>query len=494
MPSNIICLGNGSTEADTLAKNIAVLHNISYWGFLDNNTLIKDGCYHTSIYDIKPNELMSKTKNIDNLTIIVLDQNKTCYSSDQEFYDTINLAQALSEHAQIEFVDPLMITSFNEIIKINKSFCILPFNSLWVRESDAPRHCCWMTPFKTAYTNFYDNPESNKMRQQMLSGELVDSCLVCYKIEDSGAISERQNQTIQWAHKLGLRSLDDVKNVKLVNYDISLGNKCNLMCRMCNPGSSNLISSEYSRIGLYPTDRGIIDLDNFDIINFDTVQRIQVVGGEPSINDNFYNFLRKCIRHNKTDVEIFVSTNAVAINKEFTELIQNFDNIKFSISIDGFESTNQYIRWPSPWLKIINNIKKLTSVLKPYKYYFNTVVSIYNVFQLFELFKFLEENYPTSAFHITFLYNPSILEAWNFPNKQLALENLNQIKTLKTYQQNQIFKSKIDGIINQLETTDIDLVKLKEFFEFNDKLDQSRGVTLADYIPELNDCRRYLNG
>jgi hypothetical protein len=92
------------------------------------------------------------------------------------------------------------------------------------------------------------------------------------------------------------------------------------------------------------------------------------------------------------------------------------------------------------------------------------------------------------------LSDPNILEPWNFPDKQLALKNLNKIKTLKTYQQNQIFKSKIDGIITQLENTNVDLIKLTEFFEFNDKLDQSRGIRLADYLPDLDNCRRYLNG
>lgn len=492
MLTNIICIGNGGSVADLLAKDIATLHNVNYCGFLDNNTIIKDGCYHTSIYDIKTNELISKIKNIDNLTVIMLDQNKSCYSYDREFYDTIELGHSLSEYAQVEFVNPSMNNPFSKIVSANKSFCILPFNSLRLGPSGARSHCCWMSQFDKAYTNFYDNPDSNRLRQQMLAGELVDLCSTCYKIEATGAISERQHQTIQWSHRLGLQSLNDVKNIKLVNYDISIGNKCNLMCRMCNPSNSNLISSEYARIKLHPEDVGIIEASDFDIVDLNTVQRIQVAGGEPSINDSFYDFLKKCIKLNKTDFEIFVATNAVAINKEFTQLIQNFNNIQFSISIDGFEYTNQYIRWPLPWLKITNNIKKLTSVIKPYNYFFNTVVSIYNIFQLFELFKFLEDNYPTSSFSLSFLSDPDILEPWNFPDKQLALKNLNKIKTLKTYQQNQIFKSRIDGIITQLENTNVDLIKLKEFFEFNDKLDQSRGIKLADYIPELDNCRRYL--
>jgi hypothetical protein len=38
-----------------------------------------------------------------------------------------------------------------------------------------------------------------------------------------------------------------------------------------------------------------------------------------------------------------------------------------------------------------------------------------------------------------------------------------------------------------------DLSMLKKFFEYNDKLDQARNVRLIDYIPELEECRKYLD-
>jgi hypothetical protein len=37
-----------------------------------------------------------------------------------------------------------------------------------------------------------------------------------------------------------------------------------------------------------------------------------------------------------------------------------------------------------------------------------------------------------------------------------------------------------------------DLQWLRKFYEFNDKLDVSRNVRLADYVPELEECRKYI--
>jgi hypothetical protein len=54
-----------------------------------------------------------------------------------------------------------------------------------------------------------------------------------------------------------------------------------------------------------------------------------------------------------------------------------------------------------------------------------------------------------------------------------------------------LLKSFVDGLIKHYQTASkIDLETLKLFFEFNDKLDHSRNIKLADYIPELEQERK----
>jgi uncharacterized Fe-S cluster-containing radical SAM superfamily protein len=487
----VICLGNGDNSADNLAKDIAIGHNLIHRGFLDNNTELLPGCYHTSIYDIKLLELVNKvTTIIDRLKIIVLDQDEFFYKNTREYHDTIEMAQFLIGKCKVEFVNPLMSNPLITSVEENKSFCILPFISTHKFE----RHCCWMPKFDH-YTDFYTDENSLKMRQQMLSGEKTDLCQQCYNVEDYGAISRRQIYTRDWLYKLNLKSYSDVENyTKLIRYEISLGNYCNLQCRMCNPESSNLIDNEYSKLGITQYKLGIVKNNQFDKIDLNSIQQLLVAGGEPSINQDFYNFLKHCIQVNKTDFEIFIATNAVSITKEFVSLIKQFSNIKISISVDGFDQTNQYIRWPSDWEKFKKNTQRLISSLSSNNYYFNSVVSIYNIARLYPLFKFLDENYPTSAFSMTFLETPDHQVAWNFPNKQLALDDLNKIKTLKKYHTDQVFNSNINAVIQRIETCEVDYTTLARFFKFNDLLDQSRGVRLADYIPELDQCRGQLTG
>ena len=55
-------------------------------------------------------------------------------------------------------------------------------------------------------------------------------------------------------------------------------------------------------------------------------------------------------------------------------------------------------------------------------------------------------------------------------------------------------RSSIDGLLANYSKPDFkcDLVALKKFFDLNDKMDQNRGMKLADYIPELEECRKYI--
>jgi molybdenum cofactor biosynthesis enzyme MoaA len=487
----IICVGNGAESADILAKDIAVLNTLKHRGFLDNNTELLPGCYHTSIYDIKFLELINKvTVVIDRLKIVVLDQDETVYKNSRDYHDTIEMAQALVSHCKVEFVNPSMSNPFRQLLDENKSFCVLPF----ISTNNFNRHCCWMPKFDQ-YTDFYTDKNSLKMRQQMLTGEKTELCQQCYNVENYGAISRRQIYTRDWTHKLNLKSYSDVeKYTKLIRYEVFLGNYCNLMCRMCNPAASNLIDNEYSNLGLAQYKLGITKNDPFEKIDLDSIQQLLVVGGEPSINQDFYNFLKHCIQVNKTDFEIQISTNAVSVTKEFILLVKQFSNIKISISVDGFDQVNQYIRWPSDWEKFKQNTQKLISALQPHNYHFNSVVSIYNIARLYPLFEFLDKTYPTSSISLTPLETPDHQVAWNFPNKQLVLDNLKKIKTLKKYHTDEVFNRDINGIIQCIETCEVDYATLAKFFEFNDLLDQSRGVDLSEYIPELEQCRSYLPG
>jgi hypothetical protein len=486
----IVCLGNGNFQANALAEEIAQQHNLTYHGILDNDSTLLSGCWHTSIYDIRLTQLKNKLDTSKHCRIIVLDQRDQDYLTIQDYFNTIDLAQELSESYTVEYLDPDMQNTFRTILKQNKSFCILPFIGININDTTI-RNCCWQKPFRDSSTlDFVNDSTLTTFREQMLAGVQVPSCQTCYDIEKTQAVSPRQDYTLNWVYKLGYKSLEHVsQDIKLRHYEITLGNKCNAMCRMCSPESSHLIDKEYYQLGLRTKTIGLQQANHFDQIDLDSVMRLHVAGGESTVSEQFENFLQRCIAQKKTNFEMYVSTNASAVSKKFINLIKPFENLNCIISVDGFEDANLYIRWPIKWDKFCANVEQLTQNLDQKNYGFNTVVSIYNVSRLYELYSFIDSHYPDAHCNLTYLTDPDILVPWNFVNKNLVLENLEKIKSLNLYKKQEIFRSKIDGLASKISLSHPNPQVLAKFFKFNDQLDQSRGVKLKDYIPELEACR-----
>jgi len=482
----IICIGDGTEYADVLAQDIAQMRGLKYHGVFDNNTVLVPGAYHTSIYDIKLQELRDVI-NFNDVVITVLDIPATAYTDINDYYTTINLAHGVERIATVDFINPTMNNPTRQLVSNNSSICVMPFVSLFKKENKI-KSCCFMENNRIKLDTVID---INNIKLQMISGARVNECEYCYRLDDLGIISPRQTYTIDWANKLNLKSIDDIAKQKIVDYDIRLNNECNTLCRSCNPYTSNLIAREYFKINLIQHDVGYTPKTNYDIIDLATVQRIYVSGGEPSIQTALTTFLQKCIDTNTTNFEIVINTNAAVVSDKFINLVKQFSNLKFEISIDGYSDTNQYIRWPIKWDKFIGNIKTLYEISNG-KITFNTVASIYNIARLYSVFEFLENTYPTSRYNVSFLIHPLVQIPWNFPNKQLAIDNLTKIQKLHVYQRDEVFKSQIDSAIKQMKNSSINFAQLSQFFEFNDRLDTSRNVILADYIPELEECRNFI--
>jgi sulfatase maturation enzyme AslB (radical SAM superfamily) len=320
----------------------------------------------------------------------------------------------------------------------------------------------------------------------MLQGESVEQhCRSCYRLENMGIVSARQQETVEWANRLNLQSVDELLKLSSpAYYEIRPSNKCNLQCRMCNPNDSHLIAREYQQLGLISSTSAIEkNSTGFDIVDFTSARKIYVAGGEPTIMPEFYEFLDRCIAEGRTDVEFLVNTNGTKLSDRFKQQLSHFSNFHFVFSIDAFEDLNYYIRWPSKWDNVIENLQYLKQ--HGHVVTVNTTVSIYNITNLHKLFAFIDQEFPGTLIHCQIADN---LSPFLYPNIKQALSSLQAVQTMNCYQNSLLLASSIDGYIRQFEQRS-DTADLTKFFKFNDLLDQSRGVQLVDYLPELDRYR-----
>jgi sulfatase maturation enzyme AslB (radical SAM superfamily) len=366
---------------------------------------------------------------------------------------------------------------------------MLPFVHLHIDEHTNIKLCCNSTQIVKQYSadfNYATDPDFVEIRTKLLNGEKIKHCERCYQLDEANTKSFRYYHSHEWISKLKIKDITEVQP-DLIFYDIRNDNTCNLGCRMCSPGFSSQLEKEFIKLN-WPVSAPIKKFKLNEIIDFNNIKQLYIAGGEPTLIPEFKEFLQRSIEENRTDIELRIITNATNINKEFTELLACFSNIQFTISIDGYDQVNRYIRWPSNWLSLVENIKRLYTITS--RISFNVTVSIWNISRLSELIKFLESEFSCPIIFLSIdegEYSP-----FNFPNKEIVLLDLEKVKDTVSYD-NTLIKEKVDYFISKTNSSIIDYQKLKRFFEYNDALDQSRNINLIDYIPELDQCRAYLN-
>jgi MoaA/NifB/PqqE/SkfB family radical SAM enzyme len=259
---------------------------------------------------------------------------------------------------------------------------------------------------------------------------------------------------------------------------------------MCHPQFSSQLAKEYQELKWdYQPDSKSFGFT--DVVDINSVKKIYVAGGEPSLLPEFKKFLNLAIEHGRTDIEIRMSTNATNLNKEYRELLSKFTNLGIVCSIDGYDQINKYIRWPTDWDTVIENVRGLQKITPHVS--FNVTVGIWNISNLSKLIFFLEKEFPGAVILLNQIMFPPSQMITTFPDKDLALADLKLLKQTHGYKKNASFRSKVNFCINSVASTPVDRVALKKFFEYNDSLDRVRSIKLVDYIPELENCRKYLD-
>ena len=377
-----------------------------------------------------------------------------------------------------------------QLLNTNQAFCMMPFVHLHVNENDTIKPCCYGDNIKQFPVdfNYATDPDFQRIRSDMLAGRPVRECQNCYRVEANGGESYRQRDSAEWLAKSNITALAQVQPAAKY-YDIRNDNTCNLSCRMCHPGASSQLVKEYQRIGWTVVDTSR-QVKLSEVIDYNTVEKVIVAGGEPTIMPEFQTFLTRALEHGRNDIELMVITNATNVNPRVFELLSQFTNVQFTVSIDGHDQVNRYIRWPSDWATLTQNIHRLRSITD--HVCFSVCASIWNISNLSDLVKFLDTEYNVPVILFNEAMNPRAdaeVSPFLFPNKELVLADLELCKQSRNYEIDDFFRNRIDYLIAGITNAPVDTEKLTKFFAYNDQLDASRGTALKDYIPALDDCR-----
>jgi len=397
----------------------------------------------------------------------------------------------------------------------NKSnFCIKPFNSTLIKTNGELRVCCEINSRLSKFANYDDNDGKIKynikkdtikqwwdskyikyVRKSILENKKLDECAICWKKEEHGLASLRTKTNYQY--KAIFKNKYE-RNLKLINKDtlsypedieIQITNLCNLKCQMCTGASSSRLLIENNALGYENLNQKDYDLNDRDYEKIRNLAKhdltlLNLRGGEPLMNKRVINLLLDLVSSNKAkQISLHITTNGTMCNKEILDALKQFKHVRLMLSIEGTGRHNEYIRYPSSWNIIndnINQFKKLTNIYV----YINTVVQNLNVMYIDKLIEYSHKN--NFHIHLSRIYEPDYLDMLNLPKQALqqALEKLKAITDDKLVHTDNV-KEIIFLIKARLDNYFRDENKYTQFLDMVKKRDHYRKVNLRDYMPEL---------
>jgi organic radical activating enzyme len=406
---------------------------------------------------------------------------------------------------------------------MTKTFCHLPFVHFALNPDGLAKPCCRFATYargeqelrnwwnvnhnNIGSKNVLNSDEFASVREAMIEGKEVPGCWKCHNEEKTVGYSMRTFYNNKF--------LNHDRSVKLKYLEVGFGNYCNLSCRTC---SSELSTSWYEddvklskKYEGHAPHKKIIDIPfNWKSEDFEYIEEIKFVGGEPMLNPNFNKFLKTVLdTGNGKNIKLNIYTNSSWFPKKATvDLLKEFENVFIWLSIDAYSKLNDYIRNGSNWetlSKSALNYLDLEKESTVFSIMLTPTLNILNVSQIYKLVdwwvnarnernlsfrnkKILSSEVQFGSGDIIFskVYNPDSLNIKHYPNK---IDLINFYKNIVSFSNNLELRDFYDRtyhkIIKMLEQEINEKVDLISFIQFTKDLDLLRNQNFKEILPEL---------
>jgi MoaA/NifB/PqqE/SkfB family radical SAM enzyme len=311
----------------------------------------------------------------------------------------------------------------------NKSYCTMPFKEIFSDNAGRYKLCCHAQKMDWKYTannttpfKFFFSPEMEEIRNKMLSGEKLDACKVCYKLEENKGESYR---TDKYRKKYGIDFEPTGIGLKLR----ILGSYCNLGCYMCHPYNSSTRRKEmkdvYGKDGHKETNQSKFlpikfkewhDSINDILENIEIISYMNITGGEPLLLPKHWELLDKIPDDHAKHITLSYDTNLSELrykDKSIFDYVDKFQDLKLGVSADHYQDKEAWIRYPIDIKKFEANLVEAKGLIKQ----INVSVSPLNVFDLNEINDYYRSNFDISTTFMNIVRGPEFLSIKNLNQK-----------------------------------------------------------------------------
>lgn len=181
------------------------------------------------------------------------------------------------------------------------------------------------------------------------------------------AFNESFEQSPHYDRFIFSKGMDGLTDTMPVDLHIDLGNHCNLACKMCWPGASTRIASQYVKWGLpaeqylgvdWTKDDAVWNRFLNELVSIPKLKNLHFMGGETLLSPRLEQLVDHMILHRRVDVNFSFVTNGTVYRPELIEKLKQFPRVGIEISIETATKHNDYIRQGSKVEEVLSNIRK----------------------------------------------------------------------------------------------------------------------------------------
>ena len=310
---------------------------------------------------------------------------------------------------------------------------------------------------------------------------------------------------------------------------------------------TNKFTDTHGIVEMYKNNKGKFVAHDYDWVKKDNfwenlketaegMKHVYLVGGEPLIIEEHYDFLKYCVEKDYAkEMTLEYNTNLTNIQPRALELWLNFKQVQFGISMDGIGDTLEYVRNPLKSKLMERNLKKLDEVgleKLNFRAWIAFTIGALNAFHFTDFIKWkLEQDFSIISpmlknnpkpfinahpihrpFELSTRFLPGdvkdqVRDKWEAFRTEFKTDIVNNIDFHVLAKKNPMAMGMIKPAnkewaidkMNQLLDSNIKFMydedwfteeNNKKFWQYNGKLDNIRGESMQDKLPELYEAMK----
>ncbi len=429
---------------------------------------------------------------------------------------------------------------------VSSTMCLAKWNQVSLHLPTGLTNSCYHPPLhEIDATKLEDNPailhntaEKLNQRQQMLKGERPEGCSYCWKMEDTGEMSDRHYRSGEpWAMQdfeaIKQNPIDERWTPRYV--EVNFNNACNFKCSYCSPQFSTTWGKEIAVYGQYPTspphnapehfqgrNRPIPNREDNPYVTafwkwwptlYKNLKHFRMTGGEPMMDNNTYKVFQYIIDNPKEDLHLNVTSNMCPpdgkLKNKYFDMVKKIcieekvEHFMQFVSVDAWGKKAEYIRNGLEFNRMWDNVDEFlyripvrNSVTFIITYNNLSVTSLDKLLEgILELRKRHSKTYQRVWFDIPLLRQPAWQQVTLLPESYQAIhqdnieymrENSGEEKGLHIFKDFEIQKM-LRNLIYWRKNANINTQNKKNFYAFFNEHDRRRLTNFETVFPEMTE-------